>query len=127
MTTIDIYTVAKDSLKAIPKGQESFNMAMKALSSVSMYVSNMTNAEQVAFSTLQLHELINQLDSILSSCLMYFDDGLDVKRGQLSVVLRQLIVELIRHKDMIVKFSTEKYEQARDSAQLVRSFYFPQE
>ena len=102
-------------------------MAMKALSSVSMYVSNMTNAEQVAFSTLQLHELINQLDSILSSCLMYFDDGLDVKRGQLSVVLRQLIVELIRHKDMIVKFSTEKYEQARDSAQLVRSFYFPQE
>lgn len=119
LTTIDIYTVAKDSLKAIPKGQESFNMAMKALSSVSMYVSNMTNAEQVAFSTLQLHELINQLDSILSSCLMYFDDGLDVKRGQLSVVLRQLIVELIRHKDMIVKFSTEKYEQARDSAQLV--------
>lgn len=111
LSSLEVYTLVKKTVEAIPYSQLLFDSSLASIAQLTKYINYNTKSNLIVLEVSQSHELIEKLDSILSEQLVILDDGLDGLRAKLSSNLRQLLVAIVNHK----KWAESKAEATKDA------------
>eukprot|EP01038_Epipyxis_sp_PR26KG_P010989 gene10989-14763_t len=100
LTSADLYISLKAILSNIPKASDILERTLIAVYYFTSFINQNTHYN-VVLEVDKAHELIDQLDSILSNLLATADDEVDDLRNRFSSSIRMLISALISHKEWV--------------------------
>lgn len=118
----EVYDTVKHAASALPLGGKLFESSLAAVCSLTHSIEANTHLH-IALDVEQSHELINQLDALVSEQAIVVDDGMDHLRARLAVSVRHLLSAIVLHTNWATesaKRSTRtRYEVALDMLKLI--------